>query len=155
MVRELSLAQRFQGQIQSLNSCEHRTVSKDGRIICNKIVEGDNEVSPILCRACPFRAVNCAHLRFSLRQTSPSPLTVRFNGRTEVWNDDPPELRFEQAACAAKVMPIAHPKQCEGCTLRQALQALLPQPQPLRRRQVVGGGKVVPFPHNEPALAAG
>ncbi len=50
-----------------LGSCEHRTVSRDGRIVCSKIVEGDHEVSPDMCHACPLKAVNCVHLRFSLR----------------------------------------------------------------------------------------
>ncbi|MFN2290294.1 MAG: hypothetical protein ACK2UC_03775, partial [Anaerolineae bacterium] len=83
------------GQRQPQTVCEHRSVSKDGRIMCGKIVEGDPEVSPNLCRDCPFKAVNCSHLRFSLRLSSPSPLIVRFNGRTEVWDDDPPQLSFE------------------------------------------------------------
>ena len=100
-------------------SCEHRTVSKDGRIVCRKIVSGDNEVSPNVCRTCSYKAVRCGHLRFCLNQTAPSRLIVRYNGRTEIWDDDPPEVRFEQAACAAKVMPIQHPKQCVGCALRQ------------------------------------
>lgn len=100
-------------------SCEHRTVSKDGRIVCRKIATGDNEVSPNICRTCPFKAVRCEHLRFSLRKTEPCRLIVRFNGRTEIWDDEPPDVRFEQAACAAKVLPIQHPKQCVGCALRQ------------------------------------
>lgn len=140
-------------QLATLSPCEHRTVSKLGRIVCGKIVEGDNEVSPSLCRACPFKAVNCGNLRFSLRQTSPSPLIVRFNGRVEVWDDEPPEVRFEQAACSAKVMPIHHPKQCAGCPLRQALHepgapAGVPSPVRQRRqkRRVASVGKVVPFP---------
>ena len=75
-------------------TCEHRTVSRDGRIVCKKIVDGQAEVSPSVCRQCPSRAVNCRHLRFSLRLTSPSPLLVRFNGRTELWDDGPAELPF-------------------------------------------------------------
>jgi hypothetical protein len=147
--------------------CEHRTVAKDGRIVCKKIVDGDNEVSPNVCRACPFKSVNCAHLRFSLSQSSPSPLIVRFNGRTEVWDDDPPELRFERAACSARVMPIEHPRSCAGCALRQALQASASAPalqepllalptEPARQaRRTTGTGKVVPFPSREAVAAAG
>jgi hypothetical protein len=101
--------------------CEYRAVSKDGRVICRKIVEGENVVSPGLCRTCPFRAVNCSHLRFSLLRTSPSPLLVRFNGRTELWNDDPPEVRFLQAACSVWVLPIGHPGLCSGCSIREAI----------------------------------
>ncbi|HSJ53382.1 MAG TPA: hypothetical protein VLC52_06505 [Anaerolineae bacterium] len=101
-------------------SCEHRTVSRDGRIVCKKIVDGQAEVSPTVCRQCPFRAVNCQHLRFSLRLSSPSPLLVRYNGRTELWDDGPAELRFDRAACAARVMPIHSPQACAECALRQA-----------------------------------
>ena len=75
-------------------SCEHRAVSKDGRIVCSKIAQGDNTVSPEVCRACPARSVNCSHLRFSLSHSAHVPLVVRFNGRTEIWSDDAPELRF-------------------------------------------------------------
>jgi hypothetical protein len=118
-------------------------VSKDGRVICAKIVEGGDAVSPDLCRGCPFKAVNCRHLRFALQQTTPRPLTVRYNGRTEVWDDDPAEIRFEQAACLAKVAPIESPRACVGCVLRQPVEAPVEQP---RRRRVAGAGKVVPFP---------
>ncbi|MCL7454120.1 MAG: hypothetical protein M8467_13840 [Anaerolineae bacterium] len=125
-------------------------MAKDGQIICSKVVEGDPEVSPNLCRDCPAQAVDCSHLRFSLRLSSPSPLIVRFNGRTEVWDDDPPHLSFEHAACAARVSPIHDPRACAGCSLRQPLQpasdlALESQGPP---------GRVVPFPAREPALAA-
>jgi len=137
----------------SLSSCEHRTVAKDGRIVCQRIVEGDCEVTPNVCRFCPFKAVNCAHLRFSLRLSSPSPLLVRYNGRTEVWNDGPSELRFERAACIARVTPIQEPRSCAGCTLRQPVQ--VPLEQPGQRRQVAGMGKVVPFPSREPLAATG
>lgn len=155
MIRELSLARRLQGQVQGLSSCEHRAVSKEGRIICRKIVEGDNGVSPEVCRTCPLKAVNCAHLHFSLRQITPSPLIVRFNGRTEVWDDDPAEVRFEQAACSARVIPLTHPKQCAGCALRQPLQTGAEEVVQRRRRQVVNGGKVVPFPGRQVAATAG
>ena len=121
-------------------ACERRAVSRDGRIVCIKIVEGPAEVSPHLCRQCPFRAVNCQHLRFSLRLTSPSPLLVRHNGRTELWDDGPAELRFDRAACAARVMPIHSPQACAECALRQAAcpEAVL--------AAEVGSGRVVAFP---------
>jgi len=137
-------------ETQSLSSCEHRTVSKDGRIVCARIVEGDNEVSPNVCRSCPFKAVNCANLRFSLRLSSPSPLIVRYNGRTEIWDNGSAELGFERAACMARVAPIHEPRSCAGCALRTPVQALVEQPRP--RRQVAALGKVVPFPSRE-ALA--
>jgi hypothetical protein len=168
MVRELRLASRRgsaetasgdigfpkrpipQGQTRSGAICEHRTVSKEGRIVCNKVVEGDPEVSPNLCRDCPFKAVDCSHLRFSLRLSSPSPLIVRFNGRTEIWDDDPPQLSFQHAACAARVIPIPDPRACAGCALRQPLQAA-PDP---AAETLAPPGRVVAFPGREPALAA-
>ncbi len=134
-------------ELHSLSACEHRTVSKDGRIVCAKIVEGENEVSPNVCRACPFKAVNCKHLRFSLRQSTPSPLLVRYNGRTELWDNGPAELRFERAACLVKVTPVHEPRSCGSCPLRTPLQGVVEQPRP--RRPVAGLGKVVPFPSRE------
>jgi hypothetical protein len=138
---------------QSTSSCQHRTVAKDGRIICSRVVEGDCEVSPNVCRDCPFRSVNCTHLRFSLRQTSPSPLVVRYNGRTEIWDDGPCELSFERAACTAKVMPVYEPRSCAGCTLHKPLQT--PVKAPSRRRKAAAMGKVVAFPSHEPLAVAG
>jgi hypothetical protein len=155
MIRKLSTVRQQTEPVPGVGSCEHRTVSKDGRIICDEIMEGENTVSPDDCRTCPVKAVNCTHLRFSLRQTSPSPLIVRFNGRTEVWDDEPAEIRFEQAACAAQVMPIEHPQVCGDCALRRPAHAVVEQP--LRRRELraVGGGKVVPFPSHEAMAATG
>jgi hypothetical protein len=142
MVRQLSFARQQEASLPHTSPCEHRTVSKDGRVVCAKIVEGDDAVSAELCRGCPFKAVNCSHLRFALRQVTPRPLTVRYNGRTEVWDDGPPEIRFEQAACLAKVAPIEHPRACISCELRRPVDALVERP----RRRVAGAGKVVPFP---------
>jgi hypothetical protein len=121
--------------------------------VCAQIVEGDNEVSPNVCRDCPFKVVNCSHLRFTLRQTLPSRLVVRYNGRTEIWDDDLPELHFERAACTAKVMPVYEPRSCAECTLRQPLQA--PVEHPKRKRRLAGTGKVVLFPSREALAAAG
>lgn len=158
MIRNLSTVRISEWPAPGLSPCEHRTVSKDGRIICGKIVEGDNLVSPDICHSCPVRAVNCRHLSFSLQQTSPSPLIVRFNGRTEVWDDDPPEILFDQAACAARVIPIASPRTCAGCALRQPAESISMEmaesPAPRRRRAEVAG-KVVPFPGRRVAAAAG
>jgi len=135
-------------------TCEHRTVASDGRIVCVKIAEGDAEVSTNVCRDCPFKAVDCAHLRFSLRLTSPSPLVVRFNGRQEVWDDGPPELRFERAACAARVMPLRDTRACAECSLRQPVQAAS---EPSTRERAAGQvrGVVVPFPSREAVAVAG
>jgi hypothetical protein len=132
--------------------CEHRTVSAEGRIICKKIVEGEAEVSPNVCRECPFKAVDCRHLRFSLRHVSPSPLIVRFNGREEVWNNGPPELRFEQAACAERVIPIYGSQACVECPLREPV--FVTQPQALAEAVPPGSARVVPFPGRETVAAA-
>jgi hypothetical protein len=142
-----------EGERENLSTCANRTVSKDGRIICRKIVEGDNEISPNVCRECPYRAVDCSHLQFSLHLEAASPLVVRYNGRTEIWDDGPPQLRFERAACAAKVLPIHEPRSCTGCTLRQSLGLRIEKPQRLHR--TIGDGKVVSFPSREALVAAG
>jgi len=140
-------------ETRSLGSCTHRTVAKDGRIVCARIIEGDSEVSPNVCRECPFKAVNCSHLRFSLRQTSPSPLIVRYNGRTEIWDDGPSELAFERAACAARVIPIYEPMSCSGCSMHCPVQ-VTPKDSGLRP-SAPAMGKVVAFPGHEPLAAAG
>jgi hypothetical protein len=79
---------------------------------------------------------------------------VRYNGRVEVWDDEPPELRFERAACAEKKVPIFDARSCAGCPLRQALHAPAKKPS-LRTGRSKGVGKVVPFPSREvvPAVA--
>jgi len=154
MIRQLSPAQPPSPAraLAPLRSCEHRSVAPDGRIVCKKIVWGENRVGPALCQSCPVRAVDCAHLRFSLRHVSPTPLVVRFNGRTEVWNDEPPALQFEQAACAAQVLPLASAGACAGCALRQSVAPLAEADQAGCRP-----GKVVPFgpPEREALAAAG
>jgi hypothetical protein len=136
-----------------LSACEHRTVSRDGRIVCQKIVDGDPEVSPNVCRACPYRQINCANLRFSLRLHTPSPLLVRFNGRTELWDDGPPQLVLERAACAERVVPIHGPRACADCPLRRPLRDGTAESKP--GRPAVAGGKVVSFPTREAVAAAG
>lgn len=135
------------------SACEYRTVSKEGRIICQKIVEGDPEVSPNICRDCPFKAIDCAHLRFSLRLSSGSPLVVRFNGRAEVWDDGPPRLAFERAACAERVVPIHGPRACADCPLRQPLRDT--DAESPARKPAAAAGKVVSFPAREAVAAAG
>ena len=103
-------------------SCAHRMVSKDGRVVCAKIVEGENGVSDEQCRACPYQAVNCRHLRFVLRQRGRSALVVRHNGRMEVWDDGPAVVELDRAACAARVMAVEQAGACAGCGLRQAAE---------------------------------
>ena len=133
--------------------CEHRSVAADGCIVCAKITLGDNEVSPNLCRNCPAKTIACQHLRFSLQKSSPSAIVVRYvNGRTEVWNDEPPSVSFLRAACAAKVAPITSPRECAVCSLRLTT---LPQPQVREKaaRRKPGEGKVVRLP--QPVAATG
>ena len=133
--------------------CAHRSVTRDGRITCRKIVEGDNEVSPNICRDCPGRQSGCDNLRFSLRKSSPSPIVVRYgNGHSEVWNDQPPEIAFLKAACIAKIAPINDPRQCAACALRSAGEPVLEEiPLP---RKVARGGEVIPFPQRVAAAAS-
>lgn len=135
--------------------CEHRTVSRDGRIVCAKITQGDNSISPEVCRSCPARSVNCAHLRFSLSRAVHTPLIVRFNGRTEIWSDDAPELLFCHAACAERVLPILQTRSCAACPLRTPCQGAVPAARPPRAQRAVG--RVVAFQGREPepVLAAG
>ena len=133
--------------------CEHRSVAADGRIVCARITLGDNLVSPNLCRNCPAKTIACQNLRFSLQKSSPSAIVVRYvNGRTEVWNDEPPSVSFLHAACAANVAPISSPRECAACSLRLTT---LPQPQVREKvaRRKPREGKVVPFP--QPAAATG
>jgi len=124
--------------------CAHRAVDGEGRIVCKKIVEGDNEVSPNLCRDCPAKQVGCDKLRFSLQKLSARPIVVRYgNGHCEVWGDEPARVTFLRAACAAKVAPITDPRQCAACVLRTGREAV-PEEVPLPK--VAGGARVIQFP---------
>ena len=132
--------------------CQYRSVGRDGRITCKKIVEGDNEVSPNLCRDCPARQINCDKLRFSLRKSSPSPIVVRYgNGHSEVWNNEPPRITFLRAACVAKVAPISDLRQCAACALRSVAEPVLEE---VLLPQVARRGKVIPFPQRVAAAAS-
>jgi len=105
--------------------CPHRHVTADGRIACQKVPQGDAEVSPALCAACPAALVSCQHLRFTLRKHAPVPIVVRYaGGRTEVWDDVPPAMRFARAACALRREPINCPADCAGCGLRMAVSVV-------------------------------
>ena len=152
----------------SRTTCAHRSVERDGRIICAKITEGDNEVSPNICRDCPSRQVNCDNLCFSLAKSSSSPIVVRYgNGHSEVWNDEPARITFLRAACAARIAPISDPRQCTACALRSAGEPVLEDiclprvvekvhqdvVRPTRRR-VAKGGKVIAFPQRVAAAAS-
>ena len=132
--------------------CAHRSVDRDGRIICKKIVEGDNEVSPNICRDCPAKQIACNRLRFSLRKSSPSPIVVRYgNGHSEVWRDEPARISFLRAACVAKVLPISDPRQCAACALRGGREPVIEE---IRLPRVASGGNVIAFPQRA-AVAAG
>ncbi len=105
-----------------MKPCQFRHAEEDGRVVCEKIVQGDNEVGPNICRACPVMAINCSHLRFTLQKISSSSILVHYgDGRSEVWAGDPPRVTLAKGACAAKIMPIEGPKSCAGCALRSAL----------------------------------
>lgn len=128
-----------------MTTCKYRSVDKEGRIICRKLGAKENEVSLALCRECPWKRIECDHLRFSLYKTVPAPIVVRYaTGRTEVWNNEPPALHFRRAACALKVSPIHSPQQCAACTLRTCGNA--------GETERVAAGRVVTFP--QPAAAA-
>jgi hypothetical protein len=132
--------------------CPHRSVTRDGRITCEKITEGDNEVSPNLCRDCPARQIGCDKLRFSLRKSSPRPIVVRYgNGHSEVWNDQPPEITFLRAACVARIAPISDPRQCAACALRTAGEPVLEE---VALPRVATGGKVIAFPQRVAVAAS-
>ena len=137
-----------------------RSVARDGRIICDKITEGDNEVSPNLCRDCPAGQIKCDKLRFSLQKFSPSPIVVRYgNGHSEVWNDESPRITFLRAACAAKIAPISDPRQCAACALRTVSEPMIeeiPLPRVVRQahHDVAAGGKVIAFPQRAAAAAS-
>lgn len=149
-MQELPFARRT-GFPKRSNRCEHRAVSEDGRIVCRKVVQGENAVSPDLCRACPFRAVNCCHLRFSLLQTSPSPLVVRFNGRTELWDDEPAEVRFQRAACSVQVLSIEHPSICAACSVHKPIHAPAERPKEWHQASSPGKTEALENPHAYPA----
>ena len=148
--------------------CQYRSVARDGRIICKKIVEGENEVSPNLCRDCPARQISCDKLHFSLQQSSSSPIVVRYgNGHCEVWNDEPARIGFQRAACAARVVPISDARQCAACALRTASEPVIeeiPVPRVVRQahhgavRQAhhgaATGGKVIAFPQHVAVAAS-
>lgn len=129
--------------------CHHRKAEKDGRIVCQKIVQRDNEVTPNICRTCPAMAINCDHLRFTLQKITSTAILVRYgNGRTEIWNDEPPRIEFVRSACAVKVMPVESPRQCAGCGMRcpAMVEEVAPAQEEIERGRVPQPVQVIPFP---------
>jgi len=130
-----------------MKPCKFRKAEDDGRIVCEKIVLGDNEVDPNICRTCPLTAINCSHLRFTLHRVESATIVVRYgNGRSEIWPGEPARVELAHGACAARVIPVEDPRSCTGCALRSP--AVVPE-------QVVArpapAPRVIPFP----ARAAG
>jgi len=127
--------------------CRYRKAEEDGRIVCQKIAQGDDEVTPNVCRTCPAMAINCDHLRFTLQKITPTAILVRYgNGRTEIWNDEPPRIEFLHSACAVEVMPIESPRQCAGCVLRCPAMA-----EEVEQERALQPAQVIPFPAREVA----
>jgi hypothetical protein len=134
-----------------LTYCQHRGVSEDGKVICHKIVRGDQEVTLAICEACPAAACNCGHLRFSLEKDGDSTVLLRYgNGRTEVLESGPAAVHFSKAACAAQMRSIDVHSDCVGCPLRtqgfvhQVIPAVHAEALPTR-------AKIIPF---RPSAAA-
>lgn len=137
-------------------ACQHRSVSEDGRVTCDKIVVGDHEVSPQVCDNCPASICNCHFLRFSLEKTALTPITVRWaSGRMEVWDDQPPRVSFLRAACALKTTPVLSPADCLDCPLRHSIVAGTTDQMIVPPVPVALGDNVIPFVrplHQEPSL---
>ncbi|MBU0492990.1 MAG: hypothetical protein KKA73_09440 [Chloroflexi bacterium] len=106
--------------------CEQRQVTADGRVVCRKVGQGDAEVTPDLCAACPTTVIGCQHLRFTLTKHAPVPIVVRYaGGRTEVWDDIPPSMRLARGACVLRREAVNGPADCAGCALRRAIPAMI------------------------------
>lgn len=132
-----------------MRPCKYREALDDGRIICEKITEGNPEVNPNICRRCPVAKINCEHLRFTLRKAGHKPIVVRYgNGVTEVWDENPPSVEFVRGACAEKVMPISGSRDCAGCQVRCPVwETPLPDRVPANGATVVASaGNVIRFP---------
>lgn len=151
MILELPLV-RQPAPSRATGPCPHRTVSDDGRVLCRKVIERDNAVTPELCGDCPFSAIDCAHLRFTLSLSSGSPLMVRFNGRTEVWEDEAPKVTLHRAACVAKVSQVDRRSACTGCSLREPI--LSPEKRVAHKPASPVPSNVIPFPLREAVAAS-
>jgi len=136
--------------------CQHRSVSEDGRVTCDKIIVGDDEVSPQVCANCPASASDCQHLRFCLEKIALTPITVRWaSGRMEVWDDQPPRVSFLRAACALKATPVLSPADCLDCASRHSVVPETTEQAIVSPVPVALGDNVIPFVrplHQEPSL---
>lgn len=138
-------------QNRQMQACPHRSVAKDGQIICKTVLTDDNEVSPSICRECPAKAIACDHLRFSLQKITSRPITVRYaTGRVEVLDDQPPLVAFRRAACEMKVMPVNSPLECACCELHSER---VTQPVTMPASVSAEKGKVIPFPRHVAAAS--
>lgn len=131
-----------------MKPCKYRQAEEDGRIVCEKIVRGENEVGPNFCRSCPVAAINCTHLRFTLERVDSSTILVRYgNGRSQVWPGEPTRVSLVHGACAARLIPVEGPKACAGCALRSP--AALPMAVAAAAAaagQPPASGRVISFP---------
>ena len=129
-----------------IGSCPHRSVSIEGRIKCDKIEAGGNEVHSALCHQCPARRCDCQHLCFALEKIVLTPITVRWaTGLVEVWDDQPPRVSFLRSACALKKTTIASHVECLACSLRQAWAAETPDQRAVHQIRAPLADNVLPF----------
>lgn len=127
-------------QSQANTRCLHRSVTDDGRLLCDCIADADREVSPSLCQGCPVAAAGCASLRFSLHKEAGAGIIVRYgNGRTLILDQAPTTLRLRQAACRVTSQAISSTEECRACSLRRAGAAHTTM-------SFVAHPKVLPFP---------
>jgi hypothetical protein len=136
--------------------CPHRAVSADGRIKCDKIVNGDGEVFPALCQQCPALESDCQHLCFALKKIVLTPITVRWaTGHVEVWDDEPPRVSFVRSACSLKAAPVVSPAECLGCGLKLSWHMEVPLRNTLPEVSIPLADNVLPFPnppHRQPGV---
>lgn len=106
---------------QANTICSHRSVSDDGRLLCDRIADTDREVTTALCQGCPANAAGCGSLRFTLhKETGPGIIVHYGNGRSLILDQAPTALRLRQAACSLTSQAISSAEECRVCSLRRA-----------------------------------
>ncbi|MGB9299150.1 MAG: hypothetical protein WCD51_01010 [Anaerolineae bacterium] len=139
-----------------MGSCRHRSVSIEGRITCDKIAAGDNEVHPALCHQCPARRCDCQHLRFALEKIVLTPVTVRWaTGVVEVWDNQPPSVSFLRSACSLETTPVVSPDECLARCLRLSWQMEASHHHTVPDATTQLADNVLPFirrPHKQPGV---